>query len=663
MPISYSRVIAYLDAIADKGVNDTANAPHDRFWTGMTRDQFVTGTVPNVSCHGASIPILDQTNPANSPFFLVLKDQASFCNKPRMPKGGPFITDPGYTVTLANGTHVTGQQIQDDILEWLQNGFPEKGSNPHGADILNVPAAPVIRTVKIFPPIGIARIGKSPNGYFIGPEQPLPPTVPAGGFRDSAGLIKRQAARFRLFGFDEKGALIGEITLDEAKRIEWTVTLANTKAAADRFFGKNQGNLGKRNAEVPNRDQLKLMPPPLSVSGRNINFGDLGTSRVTGLAKEFAVSQQFLGKSIQLSLGTATTDDMGRLLVLGGYGESKSPTGATLDPDGPNSFANHDGWYDDVSDGLVSAQVTLQDGSQPRVVSAWVVVAPPKYAPGIQHIVTLYDTLLQAAVDRNLMPSPLADSAFRPSLATDIMPLLMRAAQVRWLYSARKSQFRPEGFHHTFNTMPPAVAADVFEKLSVPSNTAGAPGTGGDMPKMWSDNYPDGSNGTLTRIQYAMMGMWKDGATVAGSPPSLGDPITPEGLTRAALEPCVGAAFFPGIEVSWKTRDIFAFVEPFRLDPSKVQPGDLTSQMSLPWQSDFLDCGVERGNGPVDLVWWPAQRPINVLKPGSNTYIPWARVSDANPIEMSVDQMIDGWNDLAFLVEGANNRFEEMPRT
>jgi hypothetical protein len=128
MPISYGRLIAYLDAIADKGINDTANAPHDRFWKGMTRDQFVNGSVPEVHCHGADIPIVDHGDPTSSAFFLVLKDPASFCNKPRMPKGGPLITDPGYTATLADGTRVTGQQIQDDILEWLQNGFPEKGN-------------------------------------------------------------------------------------------------------------------------------------------------------------------------------------------------------------------------------------------------------------------------------------------------------------------------------------------------------------------------------------------------------------------------------------------------------------------------------------------------------------------------------------------------------
>ena len=521
----------------------------------------------------------------------------------------------------------------------------------------------MIRTVKIFPPIGIARLGKSPDGYFIGPERPVPPTVPDGGFRDGAGLIKRQAARFRLFGFDEKGKLMGEVTFDQAAAITWTVRIANTKAAADRFFGRAEPNPGPRNAAIQNRDQLKLAPDAVSVSGKNANFTDLGQSKTAGMAKEFTINQEFLGHVIQLSLGTATIDDQGRLLVLGGHGESKSPTGNPLNAPGSN-FANHDGWYDDVSDGVVSATVTLKDGSNPTVTSAWVVVAPPKYAPGIHSIVTLYDTLLQVAVDRNLMPSPFADLAFKPSIAADILPILTRAANMRWVYSGGKARFNPgTSFHRTFKKLPPAAKAAVFSRLSTPSNTPGAPGSGvGNMPKMWSDQYPNGPNGTLTRIQYKMLEMWKNGAIVPGATPSPSDPITPEGLTRAALEPCVGAAFYPGIEASWKIRDVFPFIEAFRLDATQMNPGDVTSQMSLPWQSDFLDCSVEQSNSDEDLVWWPAQRPIDVLKPGSNTYIPWARVTDGSTTEMTVDEIITGWNDLAFVV-AANGRFEETPRS
>jgi hypothetical protein len=62
------------------------------------------------------------------------------------------------------------------------------------------------------------------------------------------------------------------------------------------------------------------------VSGKNANFTDLAHSRTAGMAKEFTINQEFLGHVIQLSLGTATTDDQGRLLVLGGHGESKSGT-------------------------------------------------------------------------------------------------------------------------------------------------------------------------------------------------------------------------------------------------------------------------------------------------------------------------------------------------
>jgi hypothetical protein len=85
--------------------------------------------------------------------------------------------------------------------------------------------------------------------------------------------------------------------------------------------------------------------------------------------------------------------------------------------------------------------------------------------------------------------------------------------------------------------------------------------------------------------------------------------------------------------------------------------------MSLPWQSDFLDCAVEPGNAGANLVWWPAQRPIAVLKSGSNNYISWARTSD-NPASagMTVDQMVTDWHTLGMVFLQANGRFEEETR-
>lgn len=50
----------------------------------------------------------------------------------------------------------------------------------------------------IHPAIGVARVGDSPEEFFIGPEVPDPPPVMLGESRDPAGALKRQAARFRV---------------------------------------------------------------------------------------------------------------------------------------------------------------------------------------------------------------------------------------------------------------------------------------------------------------------------------------------------------------------------------------------------------------------------------------------------------------------------------
>ncbi|WP_321473688.1 LodA/GoxA family CTQ-dependent oxidase [uncultured Paludibaculum sp.] len=515
----------------------------------------------------------------------------------------------------------------------------------------------MIQTIKIFPPIGIARLGNSRDGYFIGPERPDEVVTPAGGFRDGTGL-KRQAARFYLFAFDENGHLVQEITSDDAE-IKWTLHIANTKAADQFFHPKTAQNAPLRNAGFHDRNQLKLDPGPVSISGVNSAFADLAASRAAGNARDIEVNQLFLDQPVRFVLGAIMTDDRGRLVALGGLGESRSPVGMPLSSPG-SDFADHDGWYDDVSDGRVSATVTLADGSQPRVESAWLIVAPPKYAPGLHSIVSLYDTLLQSAVDRGLMPNPVDAPNFKPSLVRDIQPILTRAANMRWVYNNGAPQFSSgAGFHHTLGQPAPAV---VFGRISKPSAIAGNPGTGGSMPKMWSDLYPAGPNGTLTRIQYRMLEMWKNG-TVDATPVPPDPDINPDGLTRAALDPCVGAAFFPGIEASWRIRDVFPYLEPFRLNADQLLPGDVTSQMSLPWQSDFLDCAVEPGNAGTNLVWWPAQRPIAVLKSAGSSYIRWARMSDdpASP-EMSVEDMITQWHKLGFVTEQANGRFEEETR-
>jgi hypothetical protein len=88
----------------------------------------------------------------------------------------------------------------------------------------------VITQVKFHPAIGIARLGNSPTDFFIGPEIPLDHSAPAGGYKDAACRVKRQAARFRLFGYDVNGNVVKELTAADAD-ISWTVELCNKKAA------------------------------------------------------------------------------------------------------------------------------------------------------------------------------------------------------------------------------------------------------------------------------------------------------------------------------------------------------------------------------------------------------------------------------------------------
>ena len=139
--MTFARVKQYLEAIADNpnAALSVDNSPHRRFWN-VTYAQFVNGNVPVVQCHQQPIPLIDHANPAQSAFFVILG--STFCSKPKMPDGGPFITDVGYQVTLADGvTTVPGQKIKDDILEWLSNGFPENGNIP-AADGIGVISNP-----------------------------------------------------------------------------------------------------------------------------------------------------------------------------------------------------------------------------------------------------------------------------------------------------------------------------------------------------------------------------------------------------------------------------------------------------------------------------------------------------------------------------------------
>src|SRR5947209_13874026 len=99
-------------------------------------------------------------------------------------------------------------------------------------------------SLRVHPAIGVARVGNS-DEFFVGPEQP---GVPANWdhdsrrfklFKDANGKILRQAARFRIFEFDDAGNPLREITLADGVKIEWRVHVANRKASFFTFNGQS----------------------------------------------------------------------------------------------------------------------------------------------------------------------------------------------------------------------------------------------------------------------------------------------------------------------------------------------------------------------------------------------------------------------------------------
>ncbi len=286
--------------------------------------------------------------------------------------------------------------------------------------------------VAIHPAIGIARVGNSPTDHFFGPEVPCEPPSDPDLFRDAQGRIKRQAVRFRIYGLNQRAEVVRELTAkDRGVEITWKVHVANTKAAWFQFQmafdipaakgeipGVKPLTSGLRNPAVSseNRDKLVIDPGPRTIQGAGVNQagGDPCFAFDTGT---------FFGKPVYL--GELRTDQEGRLVFLGGRGLSQPSD--DKHPIQPGEFANNDGWHDDVSDGPVDATVQIGDRVL-EATGAWVVVAPPDYAPGILAVVTGYDLVCQAAMELDA-----SNKAGRPSFSRDILPLLVRLVNYQWV--------------------------------------------------------------------------------------------------------------------------------------------------------------------------------------------------------------------------------------
>src|SRR6266404_5219350 len=256
-------------------------------------------------------------------------------------------------------------------------------------------------TFRIHPAFGVARVGDSDEG-FLGPERP---GVPANwdfsiagfnSFKDAQGRIKRQGVCFRVFEFDEKGEPVGEVLVGQGDvdRIEWTVHVANRKSSFFQFSGSKgeDGDFsrnGFRNESIPDSERatLDIDPGPKLVAGSLA-----GPVKLTNRNPKTNATIE--------DLGDISTDAVGRLLFFGGHGKTVQLASDIDD------YVNNDGWFDDVSDGPVTAIVVFKDGPRLEALGAWVSVGPPDFAPAIANVVSLYETMWDVAVRNSSVPIP-----------------------------------------------------------------------------------------------------------------------------------------------------------------------------------------------------------------------------------------------------------------
>jgi L-Lysine epsilon oxidase N-terminal/L-lysine epsilon oxidase C-terminal domain len=527
------------------------------------------------------------------------------------------------------------------------NGQPQTDlPDPRAID--PAPARPDDRIVKaaIYPSIGIARVGNSPDGWFVGPEVRYPEPMPAGCYRDASGALKRQAARFRLYGLNVRGEIVRELTGEhEGDEISWQVELANTKAAWYGFQlaldipeAASAPPTTLRNGTVADRTQLTIRPGPRTVAGR-------------GAGPERFDDGTFMGRSVYL--GEIFTDENGRLLVLGGHGVSASHDGSLA-----ITFANNEGWFDDVSDGPVTAEVTI-DGKPIDVLPAWVVVAPPNYGPGQKSVRTMWDLMRDVAVTASSLPRPK-----RPSFTDDILPIFERLSHLQWVNGGFAAAFGWEGALDL--TSPDAVArlADPGPATAEFRHTIANAFRRHDVdawsPKPWPWLYGDAMNlptpptprafSTLSDLQLSLLDQWAKGDFDADYDPDAEPvreiaavPLAEQGdmLTRAALEFCLADAFHPGCEMTWPVRSKSLYMAPFRFSHAPAgwiaptlgaiwssdnltlengplfgqQAGDITRWMAVPWQTDTASCrgGYDKAYDPYAPTFWPARVPNDVL--------------------------------------------------
>lgn len=513
-------------------------------------------------------------------------------------------------------------------------------------------AADDVVSVSIHPSIGIARIGNAADEWFLASDVRGGTPEDDDGYRNAKGHLKRQAARFRIYATLESGD-VRELTAEDAK-IEWRVEVANLKSGWYKYHYPLDLPVSgieppvRRNGTFNGKDRelLNIRPSPRTISGVN----------KSGSRYQFK-DGEFLGKPVYL--GELRTDDQGRLLFLGGQGESHPIVPETP----PDTYANNEGWHDDTCDGPVRATVTI-GGKTLEAKPAHVVVAPPNYGPGLFGVVTMDDVVQDLYFKEGWLEKPTSTS-----FSHDVWPIFDRLTGHQWV---NDGIFLVAGDRTPLNARDPKVIDRLKDKSA--GNAAyrdkvhalfrqpnqNRPEA---LPPLYGDAIGDRKkNGKLidptrqelwlTDTQYDHLQNWKDGnfhSDWKDVPPLPDfDALSPaeqsRELDRASMHECLGGPFHPGIEITWPFRLAIMWEDPYRLrtlpegeavrqDYGKTLsvakalskdgphgasgPGSLTRWMGVPWQTDEASCNSGLLYSPELYLsspsFWGARVPNQVL--------------------------------------------------
>jgi L-Lysine epsilon oxidase N-terminal/L-lysine epsilon oxidase C-terminal domain len=556
-----------------------------------------------------------------------------------------------------------------------------------------------IVTCAIHPAVGIARLGKSKTEFYLAPEVPGTDAHPENqSFKDANGDTKREAARFRIYGYANDGSVVKEITSADADII-WRVHVANRKAAwyrfEDAFDVPGARNAGRRNDKIKDRESLVLDPGSRKLAAAN--------------ASASVDANGFDGQTWHLA--DLFTDKGGRLIVLGGHGVSRSVTNSP-----PNTFANNDGWLDDTCDGPIRATVKLRNTASTIIEAdpAMVAVAPPNFGQGLRAVVTMYDVLVDMFVREFGWELPAKISYWR-----DIFPIFERLCG---LDAVNYGGFLMFGPGSPSNFLDPLLqkklmdssdaAKELRERIfgwfrnprSTSRNASAIPPIYGDLFSPTSNDPQPQWDLAMTPLQYAALERWARGdftvnpahkMPVAGRIEEMNLADQPHALDRAPLENILGGPFRPGIELTWTMRLKSMWREPFRLKVvdenvmprlrwgrvltprvalaangpfSLSGPGTLTCFLGVPWQTDQASClaGYEFGTFLPLPTFWGTRVPNHVLPEQAyerfmdvklpmaqrfkhlNLRSAWLRFFSTQ-IQDRISTMVDEWNDLGIV--------------